>query len=40
MGASQIKDKELAELGVEIVDRTDSGSRMLKIPEVQIDSYL
>lgn len=39
MGAPKITDEELKTLGVEIVSKSDSGSRRLKIPSEKIDDY-
>lgn len=39
MGANKISDQELTALGVEIVDKTDSESRKLKIPSESIETY-
>lgn len=40
MGAENIQDSELEALGVEIVERADSGSRALKIPENVLPQYI
>jgi hypothetical protein len=40
MGAEDITDNELENLGVEIVDRTDSESRKLRIPEAALTGYV
>mgnify|MGYP006952608842 CR=1 FL=1 len=39
MGADKITDQDLENLGVEIVEKTDSGSRKLKIPSDKIEGY-
>ena len=39
MGAENIDDKDLTNLGIEIVEKTDSGSRKLKIPSEKIEGY-
>jgi len=39
MGAYQISDQELATLSIEIVGKTDSGSRKLKITSESIEQY-
>jgi len=40
MGAEEITDDELTSLGAEIVGKTDSGSRKLKIPEQSLAQYV
>ncbi|OGI36035.1 MAG: hypothetical protein A2283_09810 [Lentisphaerae bacterium RIFOXYA12_FULL_48_11] len=39
MGAPKITDEELKAFGIEIVSKTDSGSRRLKIPFKKIEDY-
>lgn len=39
MGADKILDQDLTDLGIEIAEKTDSGSRKLKIPSEKIDGY-
>lgn len=39
MGADKISDQDLTNLGIEIVEKTDSGSRKLKIPSEKIEGY-
>jgi hypothetical protein len=39
MGADKISDQELVALGVEIVEKTDSGSRKIKVPSENIERY-
>lgn len=39
MGAEQIKDQDLVDIGVTIVENTDSGSRKLYIPKDRIEGY-
>lgn len=39
MGADQITDQDLQNLNIEIADRAESGSRMLKIPDNNISAY-
>lgn len=39
VGAENIKDQDLFGLGVEIADKTESGSRKLKIPKEAIEKY-
>lgn len=39
MGAEQISDQELTALGIEIVGKSDSGSRKLKISSENIEKY-
>jgi len=39
MGADQISDQESAAFGIEILEKTDSGSRKLKIPSEKIEQY-
>ncbi len=39
MGADKILDQDLVNLGIEIVEKTDSGSRKLKIPSDKIEGY-
>jgi len=39
MGAKNIDDKDLTNLGIEIVEKTDSESRKLKIPSEKIEGY-
>lgn len=39
MGADKISDQDLVNLGIEIVEKTDSGSRKLKIPSDKIEGY-
>lgn len=39
MGADKISDQDLVNLGIEIVEKTDSESRKLKIPSDKIEGY-
>jgi len=39
MGAKEITDEDLTDLGIEIVGRTESGNRKLKIPSERIEGY-
>lgn len=39
MGAEKIDDKDLTNLGIDIVEKTDSESRKLKIPSEKIEEY-
>jgi len=39
MGAEKIDDKDLKNLGIDIVEKTDSESRKLKIPSERIEEY-
>jgi leucyl-tRNA synthetase len=39
MGASQISDQDLRNIGVEIVEKLESGSRKLQIPKTGIEKY-
>ena len=39
MGADKISDQDLTNLGIEIAEKTDSGSRKLKIPSEKIEGY-
>lgn len=39
MGAKNITDEDLIGLGFEVVGKTDSGSRKLKIPTERIEDY-
>lgn len=39
MGAKNIEDKDLTNLGIDIVEKTDSESRKLKIPSEKIEGY-
>ena len=39
MGAGSILDRDLTDLGVEIVGKAESGSRKLKIPTEKIEDY-
>lgn len=39
MGADEISDHELIDLGIEIVGKTESGSRKLNIPSNAIEAY-
>lgn len=39
MGAKEITDQDLNELDIEIVGKTESGSRKLKIPSERIEEY-
>ena len=39
MGAEKIKDQDLIDLGIIIVERTESGSRKLQIPEDKMEGY-
>lgn len=40
MGASEIQDKELQDLGIEITGKSESGSRKLKIPIDYLSHYV
>ena len=40
MGADKIQDKELEDLNIEIVERTESKSRKLKIPQENLSAYI
>lgn len=40
MGAGEIQDQELENLNIEIVGKTESGSRMLKIPQESVPQYV
>ncbi len=40
MGAPDIQDQELEDLNIEIADRAESGSRMLKVPQESLQSYI
>lgn len=40
MGADQIQDKTLDDLNIEIVGKTESGSRKLKLPQESLAKYL
>ena len=40
MGAEEISDKELGDLSIEIVGKTESGHRMLKIPDEKVLRYI
>ena len=40
MGAENIQDKELEDLGIKIADRTPEGDRMLKISEKELALYI
>lgn len=39
MGAGKILDQDLTNFGIEIVEKTDSGSRKIKIPSEKIEAY-
>ena len=39
MGAEKISDKDITNLGISIVEKTDSESRKLKIPSEKIEGY-
>ena len=39
MGAENIKDQDLTDLGIDIVEKTDSGSRKLRIPKEKVEGY-
>ena len=39
MGAEKVDDKDLTSLGIDIVEKTDSESRKLKIPSEKIEEY-
>jgi hypothetical protein len=39
MGAEKISDKDITNLGISIVEKTDSESRKLKIPSKKIEGY-
>ena len=39
MGSDKISDQDLTNLGIEIVEKTDSGSKKLKIPSEKIEGY-
>jgi len=40
MGADGITDDELLSLGVEITEGTESGSRLLKVPDGALEQYI
>lgn len=40
MGATNIQDKVLQDLGIEILNKSASGSRKLKIPKTSVINYL
>lgn len=40
MGVKNISDKEPTDLGVEIIETKESGSRKLKIPELALNPYI
>src|SRR5258708_2651239 len=40
MGAEEIQDKELEDLNIEIVGKTETGSRKLKIPQEHLLGYI
>lgn len=40
MGSTQIQDKELQDLGIEIIGKSESGSRKLKIPSTKTPQYI
>ena len=40
LGAEVVTDNELETLGIEVAGKTDSGSRMLKIPEQSLSQYV
>jgi len=40
MGAEEIQDKELEDLHIEIVGKTESGSRKLKVPHEHLSAYI
>ncbi len=40
MGAEDIEDSKLVDLGIEIVSKKESGSRELKIPSAKLDEYI
>lgn len=40
MGAGEIQDKELEDLNIKIVERTETGSRKLKIPQKSLPQYV
>ena len=39
MGAKEITDQNLTDLGIEIIEKTESGSRKLKISKDKIEDY-
>lgn len=39
MGAGEITNQDLTDLGIEIVGKTESGNRKLKIPSESIEEY-
>jgi hypothetical protein len=39
MGAKDISDEEILDLGIETVGKTDSGSRKLKVPANALENY-
>lgn len=39
MGAEEISDQELTDIGVTIVSKSESGSRKITIPSASIDKY-
>ena len=39
MGAEKVDDQDLLNLGIDIVEKTDSESRKLKIPSEKIEEY-
>lgn len=39
MGGADILDSEIKGLGIEVVDKTSEGHRMLKIPSDKLDQY-
>ena len=40
MGALNIPDKDISDLGIEIVEEKDDGDRTLKVPEDQLSAYI
>lgn len=40
MGAGEIQDQELKDLNVEVVGKTEGGSRKLKIPQEHLPEYI
>ena len=40
MGADEITDGELVSIGIDIARKTESGSRMLKIPDQSLEQYI
>lgn len=40
MGAESIHDKDLEALNIQIIEKTESGSRKLKIPQENVSKYI